>query len=155
MLTKNYLPVSRRELFSDVESLFDSFFNNSNLFNSTCFIPITDSKFGGYPRLNIVEIDDKYIIDATVPGMDKEDLDIVLDDKYLKISGNKRENAEYENGAYHHREIKCTAFERTVKINTDNVDTDSIVTKLDKGILRISIDKKTPESKKIQKILIE
>jgi HSP20 family protein len=49
-----------------------------------------------YPPVNIAENDDAYIVQASVPGMSKDDISIEIEGRQLKISGEqKRVEADY------------------------------------------------------------
>lgn len=81
------VPGSRREKRTPEKSedpfdaLWNSFFDN-----------VMDRSEIGF-RTDVKEKDDKYIIDAELPGMDKEDINVEMDDNYLTITAN---NEHYE-----------------------------------------------------------
>ncbi|MBO4531189.1 MAG: Hsp20/alpha crystallin family protein [Paludibacteraceae bacterium] len=94
-------------------------------------------------QLNIAEDDNMYKIMMSVPGMDKENVNVFLDNGILHVKANKKEETEDKTNYITHQ-IKTDAFEETFEI-PENVDKESITAKVEKGILTISMSKKTKQ----------
>jgi HSP20 family protein len=71
------------------------------------------------PSLDIVDEGDEILVRAEVPGIDKKDLDISLDERLLTIKGRSREEKKETKGDYYRQEIKTGAFSRSVILPAD------------------------------------
>jgi HSP20 family protein len=91
-------------------------------------------------RTDVKEKDDKYIIDAELPGMNKDDITVEMDDNYLTISANNEEYNESEEEGYIRRERRRGSYCRSFYI--ENVKQDEIEAEYNNGILEISLPKK-------------
>lgn len=127
----------RGDFFSVFDEAFDNFFNN---FSGSSNVPSIFAT-SGYPRLNIEEHKDKFVIEATVPGMTREDLNLSIKDDTLTIKGSKQEQKEEKSVNTICREIKKSGFCRSIALG-DNVDVEKISTTLKDGILSISLPKR-------------
>jgi HSP20 family protein len=95
------------------------------------------------PRIDIVEMEESYIIYGEFPGMSKEDIKInVNEEKILKIKGNKIKNTD-ESKSFLRTERTYGEFERTFML-ADNIDLEKISAKYENGVLELTIAKKEP-----------
>jgi HSP20 family protein len=121
-------------------SLFDDDF-----FSST---PATGRQNTYMPAVNIKEDDKNYFLELAVPGMDKKDLKIDIDEDVLTISSeHKNENVEKQEG-YTRKEFSYSSFARSFYI-PENVNRDSINANYKDGILTVSFPKQEEDRKKI------
>lgn len=126
----------------------------SRMFFDNFFDDIEPSKkMDKMMKCDIYEKDGQYNIEIDVPGFKKEDINMEVENGYLKISAEKKEdNEEKENKKYVHRErhsyAKC---ERMFYIG-DTSD-DEIKAKFKDGILKVTVPKE--ETKKETKKVIE
>lgn len=97
---------------------------------------------GSYPKVNVINQEDKIIIEAAVPGLKKDDILIGVTDSTLTISGKKNQATDIDENQFIRRELKRSAFKRSFNLN-DNLDPDTITATHSDGILSIGIDKKT------------
>lgn len=149
MNKKHYLPARRsavkNELLSSFDSFFDSFFEDVFPHSSSSIRRDVIEK-GSYPKINAVDLEDKVIIDAAVPGMKKKDISVEIDNTgMLTLSGKANQIEEYKD-KYIKREIKQSSFSRSFYLG-DNLDPDTIKAKCENGILQIVIDKISSEDK--------
>ncbi|WP_430972921.1 Hsp20/alpha crystallin family protein [Sunxiuqinia rutila] len=119
--------------------LFDRFFDN-NLFDwSNRNYSNTNTTL---PAVNIKEDLDGFEVEVAVPGFDKKDFKIDLNNNLLTISSEKKVEDETKEGQqFTRREFSYQSFCRTFTL-PDTVKTDSIVAKYENGILRVEIPKK-------------
>ncbi len=110
------------------DALWDSFFNN-----------VMDRSKLGF-RTDVKEKDDKYVIDAELPGMKKEDIEVEMDDNYLTISANNEEYTEEEDEGYIRKERRRGSYCRSFYI--ENIKEDEIEAEYNDGILEIKLPKK-------------
>jgi len=121
-------------------------------FTDIKFNDIFTSLDDGFPKVEISETKDTYILKYLVPGIDKENIKINLENESLSISINKLEAPTDENLLY--TEIKRSSQIRTVKLG-ENIDKSEIKASLDKGILTVKLKKiKEGDIKKSMEIKI-
>lgn len=90
------------------------------------------------PKANIVETEDNYNIQLTIPGYSRDEITINVDKNTLIISS----SPEHGNDAkYILKEFNKTDFKKSFKLG-DVIDTQNIDAKLEAGILSITLDKK-------------
>ncbi len=139
------LPTFYRGFTPSFNSALEDFFNDDFFVNRG---PSYNS-----PRVNVIEHDDHFMIDLAAPGMEKEDFELKVEDKILKVRAEKREENEENRGRYAMREFKFGVFERSFSL-PESIDATQIDAKYDKGILHIKLSKKE-EAKKRPPRLIE
>jgi len=137
----NNLPTILRSAvpFRQIDSVFDNLFND--FFNTVSRTPFTAvEQRSNYPRVDIRETRESVTLDATVPGLVKEDVSIDYEDGHLKISAEKQANNLADD--FVHREIHRSAFSRWFSIDEDTYEVGKIDANLNNGILSITIPKK-------------
>ncbi len=106
------------------------------------------------PATDLRDLGEKYRIEAEIPGLDKEDIEIELRDDSLVIEAEKEEKTEEEGEDYIRRERGYKSFYRRLPL-PEEVKPEDIGASLDNGILTIDLPKKEPKKKKGRKIKIE
>jgi HSP20 family protein len=91
-----------------------------------------------YPALNIYSAGDALLVEAEVPGVRKEDLEILAVGNELTIKG--RRPADEQSLTYHRRERGVGDFTRVVTLPID-VDADKIEATLQEGVLTLRLPK--------------
>ncbi|MBT8296825.1 MAG: Hsp20/alpha crystallin family protein [Maribacter sp.] len=93
------------------------------------------------PAVNIKENEKDFELELAVPGREKEDFEIEINENVLTISTESKaeENVEKEN--YTRREFVYSSFKRAFTL-PETVDEDSIKANYDNGILRFTLPKK-------------
>ena len=106
-----------------------------------------------YPKVNVYEYDDKVGIVAEIPGLDKKQLNVEVEDGILTISGDKHSAFENEGAKVLRKELKESSFKRQFELG-ELLDGDNISANFKDGILSISVPKTEPEipKKKFVKI---
>lgn len=115
-----------------------------------------DDSFGslaGSFKTDIIEKEDRFLIEAELPGMEKEDINIELEDQYLTITANKSEKVEQEEDNYIRRERRSGSFQRSFYL--ENVREEDINAEYDNGVLRVTLPKEEPTEPKRKTIEIE
>ena len=124
--------------FRQIDSVIDNLFND--FFNTVSRTPFnTVNQKSNYPRVDIRENRESVTLDATVPGLSKEDVSIDYEDGHLKISADKQIR---EGDDFIHREIHRSAFSRWFSVDEDEYEVSNISANLVDGILSITIPKK-------------
>ena len=97
-----------------------------------------------YPKVNVYDYDDKVGIVAEIPGLDKSQLDVEVEDNTLTISGDKHGVWEEDGATVLRRELKASSFKRSFQLG-ELLDGDNISANFKDGILSIEIPKVEPE----------
>ena len=101
------------------------------------------------PLADIYETDELYSVKLEMPGVQKENLNIVIDDDELKITAES--SIEENDTALKYAEFSIKSFSRTFRVGND-IDRDKIDAKLENGILTLTLNKS--EAVKPKKITI-
>jgi HSP20 family protein len=99
------------------------------------------------PSLDVVDRDDEVLVRAEIPGIEKKDLNITLDDNLLTIKGQASKEEKEEKGDYYRHEIYSSTFARSVTVPA-NVDAAKTVANLKDGILEIKLPKITTSKRR-------
>ena len=100
-----------------------------------------------YPKVNVYEYDEKVGIVAEIPGLNKKQLNVEVEDGILTISGDKHSTFEDEGAKVLRRELKQSSFKRSFELG-EQLDGDSIAASFKDGVLSVSIPKIEPEKPK-------
>ncbi len=113
-------------------------------------------EIGGFnPRIDITEDDEHLFIDAELPGVDKKNVKIsVNEDRMLTIRGEKEKTKKAKEKNYHRTERVFGEFERSFQM-PENLDLEKINAKYDDGVLKVSIPKVEPPKPKEINIDVE
>lgn len=92
--------------------------------------------------LDVSETQDSFVVDAVVPGLKPEDLDITIQDNVLMIRGETRQEQQtgQKQANYHVMERRYGRFSRAVSLPTA-VNADQVRATLEHGILHLEIPK--------------
>ena len=128
--------------------LFDDFFNDE----------FFSRKEKNLMKTDIREKKDKYIIDMDLPGFQKENINIDLNNGYLSITAkeNSEKEDEEQEGKYLRQERYIGECSRSFYIG-DEVEEDNIKAEFKNGILKIEIPKKEikEQENEVKKIEIQ
>jgi HSP20 family protein len=102
------------------------------------------------PLVDIETTDDGYVIRAEMPGVDKDGLEITVDNGEMIILG-RRKPAEFT-AELIYREIHPYDFRRVYELDP-SIDTTKVGAKIDDGILTVTLPK--AESVKPRKISVQ
>lgn len=119
-------------------SVLSDFFDNDNFFSNRLFT----KEFERYlPAVNIRENNNEFNIEFAVPGFNKNDFKINVEENMLTISAEKDEEKNEEKDRFTRKEFSYNSFSRSftlpLKVNTDKIDA-----KYNDGILKLNIPKK-------------
>ena len=100
-----------------------------------------------YPKVNVYEYEDKVGIVAEIPGLNKKQLNVDVEDGVLTISGDKHSIFEDDGAKVLRRELKQSSFKRSFELG-EQLDGDNINASFKDGVLSVSIPKIEPEKPK-------
>jgi HSP20 family protein len=143
----------REELNRVFDDFFgDPFFAPFSRFRSEPLLGRAGAMVG--PRVDISETETEIKMTAELPGLDEDDIELVLSDGVLTIKGEKRYEHEDEKENIHVMERRYGAFNRSFAV-PDYVDEDKIEGKFDKGVLTITMPRRPETTKAERKIKIK
>lgn len=126
------------------DKLFNEFFSDKKLDASKHSI--------GYPKMDIVETKDKWIIQAAVPGVDPEFVNVeITTNNTVRIYGEMTNKGQYDDSVHHMKELRRSKFEREIRLPENLVGDPEAIVK--DGVLTLSWDlitKEEPEPKLIE-----
>ena len=96
-----------------------------------------------YPKVNVYEYDTKIGVIAEIPGLDKKDLNVEVEEGVLTVSGDKSHGFDEGKAKVLRRELKHSSFKRQFTLG-EQLDGDNISANFKDGILSIEIPKIEP-----------
>ena len=130
------------ELCSKIEKTIDDMFRAS-------MNPIFSlSECRWKPQMDIYEIPEEIIIIAEIAGVNKENLEVEISSKAVKIYGHRIELPRVENTRYRLAEIQYGKFERILFLPAP-IDTDKVTASYLNGFLQIRLAKLSPNIHKV------
>ena len=98
---------------------------------------------GAFPMVNVFRQDDDFVVVAELPGVDKNDLNIQIQQKQLRLAGQKK--IDFAEGvSVHRRERLGGSFDRTITFPVA-VDASSAQAEYRDGILKLKIPRSPSE----------
>ena len=124
------------------ESPFDlfakKFFGEDDFFRFTPSVLMTERSNVG--RTNILNKDNEYIVQMSIPGFKKDDINVNVENDVLTISSEFENSNEEENDNFYRKEFVKSSFSRSFQIPED-VDAEKIDASMEDGILNVSFPK--------------
>jgi HSP20 family protein len=107
----------------------------------------SDETLNWMPAVNIRERDDDFVIDLAVPGMNKKDFSVEVDNGVLTVSGERKEESENSGDRHTRREFHYGSFRRTFSL-PESADPDKVNASYKDGILTLSVMKREESKRK-------
>ena len=135
--------IKRFDPFGDIRDFQESFEHMNRLFNAMQNIQEQkkSSSVDFIPAVNTREADDAYFVEVDLPGVEKEDISIDVEDNILRISGERKLKKEREDENFYRVESVYGKFERDFSMPED-VDASKIEAEVEDGVLYVKIPKK-------------
>ena len=129
-------------LHGEMNRLFESFFDDSPA-------PAASPYARGWPALNTWEDGDAAWVEAELPGLNMEDVEVLVSGSDVTING-ERKIAAPDNAAWHRRERSQGRFSRTLSLPWE-IDADKVEARLQDGVLTVRLPKcETSKPKKVK-----
>ncbi len=100
------------------------------------------------PLVDMLETPDAYIFKAELPGVGKKNINIEIQGRRLKLSGERPLESEPQLAAYHSVERAHGPFERSFDL-PDDADVEKTEARYEDGILEVQIPKSQEERERI------
>lgn len=135
-------PVQRKQAIDLVdfnqlmEDFFDDGFFNSRTTRNDLF------------RMDVQDLEEAFVIEADLPGIPKESIDIQYDDGKLTIRVQHEQVEDNGQGKYLHKERRRVSMERSLYLK--DIESEQIDASLNNGVLTIRLPKQNKSSTKTQ-----
>lgn len=113
-----------------------------------------DLEIGWSPHLDVSETDDALEIVADLPGLEKKDINISLEDDLLIIKGERKEEKEEKGKRFHSIERRSGSFYRALRLPVE-VENDKIEATFKDGVLTVILPKPRESRRKAAQIAIK
>jgi HSP20 family protein len=130
-------PFSLMRRFSeDMDRMFEGFFGHS---------PFSAEPFGSFlqstrwPEIEVHQEGNRWVVQADVPGLRREDVNVEVRDDQLMISGERRNQSERNEGRYYRSERSYGTFTRTIPL-PEGANVESASASFENGVLRIELE---------------
>ena len=146
--------VDRDEFLAPFDRVFDEVF--------AAHFPELNKELGvgffekqSYPRVDVVDYNDRVEILAEIPGLSKDQITIDVEDNIITLKGEKNSKVEEkEGGTYLRREVKRSSFQRTFTADNKIFNLDKLKAKFEDGVLELTVPKREKEQPKKRTISI-
>ena len=139
-----------RQMTADFDQLFAEPFLRWPAFRTR---PIGESA-PYFPAIDVFEKDNRLVTRIDLPGMNKEDVKVEIDDGRLVISGERKNEAEEKTENFYRCERSCGTFCRAIPL-PDGARVEDVKATFSAGVLEVSIPLPAKTAAKPQPIRIE
>ena len=119
-------PMNPASLFNEVDRLFER--------------PYARTASEWSIALDVAETEEAYLVKATVPGINPDEMEITLEDGVLSLKGEIKQDEEVEEAKYHVRERRYGSFSRSIRFPMA-VNGDAVEATYTNGVLSLNIPK--------------
>lgn len=92
------------------------------------------------PAVDIKEEDERFVLEADIPGVDPKSIEVTMDNGVLTIKGERKHESEKEANGYKRVERSYGTFYRRFSL-PDSADAERVTAKGKDGVLEVSIPK--------------
>lgn len=134
------MAIERWDPFSEMLTLRDAM---NRLFEESFVRPgqaMTQSMGRLGMPIDLRETDDQFIVEATLPGVKPEDIDVTVQGNQLQIQAEQKQDEERKNERYHIRERRVGRFARTLSLPT-SIRADQVRCEFRDGTLIVTLPK--------------
>ncbi|WFU12951.1 Hsp20/alpha crystallin family protein (plasmid) [Rhizobium sp. CB3090] len=136
-------------LHRNVNRLFDEVFRG---FGPPSLFAGTSPTGGSWPHLEIKENDDEIRVIAEIPGVDPEDIEVLLEDGVLTLRGENKSETEDKDRRFSERYYG--RFERRLALGRQ-VDESKVAATFKNGLLAVTLPKSEKERVNVKRIVID
>ncbi len=147
-----------RRFTEDMDRLFDDFVRNP--------FGLTTGRQGGLlsglgglqgtwsPQIEVLQRDTDLVVRAELPGLNKDDVQVEVNDDVLTIRGERRQEHEETRGGVYHSERSYGNFNRTIPL-PEGVIAESAKATFKNGVLEITMQAPPSETRKGRRLEIQ
>lgn len=137
-----------QQMDNSFNNLMNNFFTP---FTSLYRDDVQTSNFKHFAPANVKEVENGFALELVVPGFNKEDFKIDVDQNILTVSAEVNKEAEQEKEKHIRREYQFQSFKRSFTVDK-TIDTEAIAAQYVNGVLTLNLPKKAevkPQTKQI------
>ncbi len=105
------------------------------------------------PSVDITETDTAYLIKGEIPGVNKEDIKVNIENGMLTMCGERKQEKEEKGKKFHRIERSYGSFVRSFRL-PDNVDEAAIKAEFKDGMLNVTLPKSTQAKTKSTNVTV-
>ena len=117
--------------------LFEDFFRGPGLWGGFADM----SRAGFEPAVDVRETADEVIVEAELPGIEPEDVDVSLEGRTLRLTGERRHEHEERTKSVHRVERFYGSFERHIPL-PEGIDPEKVEASYKNGVLSVHVGKR-------------
>lgn len=133
-----------RELLSQSANALTRFTRGADKGSGSSDVTLRDAPRWSLLAGDLVDTGSEIVVRIELPGIAKEDCEIVIEGNTLIVRGEKRSDTTYVTGSYHMRQCAYGAFERTIPLPR-NVHADRADAQFKNGVLVVKLPKAAGE----------
>jgi len=147
--------LDRDEFLAPFDRVFDEVFAN-HFPELTKELGVGFFEKQSYPRVDVVDYNDRVEILAEIPGLSKDEVSVEVQENVLTISGQKVKKVDDKEltGKYIRRELKHSSFKRSFTLG-DQIDKSAPHAKFENGLLTVTLSKVKPVVPVTKKVKID
>jgi HSP20 family protein len=107
-----------------------------------------------FPAVDIKDEGDHYLVEVDLPGLSKEDVEVMVGEGVLDITAKRESNREESDESYIRRERGFVSFHRRLNLPDDATE-EKLEAKLDDGVLKVLVQKVTEGTEKRKKVEVK
>jgi HSP20 family protein len=130
------------DLREGINRMFNEFYPTTGAGEAEAF-----PAWGWHPAVDIYDEEDKVVIQAELPGIDKKDISVDVKGRMLTLKGERKSEKEVKEENYYRRERSFGKFERAFTLPGD-VDPNKVKADFKEGVLKIEIPKSEEQKPK-------
>ncbi len=105
------------------------------------------------PSVDISETDTAYMIKGEIPGVDRENVKVTIEDGMVTISGERKQEKEEKDKKFHRIERSYGSFMRSFRL-PDNVDESAVKAEFKDGMINVTLPKSGKTKAKLINVAI-
>ena len=146
VFNRNVPMIDRDSFLTPFDKMFDTMLE-TQFPDVVISVGVKPYQGSAYPKVNVYEYDDKVGIIAEIPGLDKKQLEVSVEEGVLTIAGDKHSAFENDGAKVLRRELKQSSFKRQFELG-EQLDGENISANFKDGILSVSVPKVEPKKPK-------
>ena len=144
--------ITRYSPFSSELTRFDPLWNIDDMFNNFMMRPFSFSREGmemePQIKMDVKESDGKYLVNAEIPGVKKDDIHVTVDGNRVSISAEVKQEKEAKEGERVIRSERSYGMASRSFTLADEIDQNQIQAKYNNGMLELTLPKKPGAARK-------
>ncbi len=107
-----------------------------------------------FPLCDMEDLGDKYEVTLEAPGIPKDKITVKAGTNYIDLSGENEKKTEEKRKNYLYNERSYSSLRRRIS-TPEEIDPSKIDAKMENGVLRVEVSKKTPTQNKETKVEVK